>query len=477
MPHINSRFFFIVTAVGSAIGIGNVFIYPYFSANFSGIFFITYFIALVLLGVPLLMLEFSVGQYSNKNIVDLYASVKKWFSSIGWLMVINSFILMCIYAVALAWHVVYFFVSFGLQWKSNPKIYFFDNVLQISEGFSGFTKFSLPVFIALMVALLIVFFFIKKGFEGIKKRYLVIVTIFIILMLLFFFYSLTLDNALDNIYSFLKPKFTDLLGIDLWLASFSMAVVSLGISFGIMSAIARKSEKGFVVANSFIVVIFELLSAIAFSFILISVIGLLGSKQDIVFSDYGTLFITLTEALPLFYKPTLLSVLFLMFLMILFILGTASLAYSVAHVLVHKFNAKKIHAAILVCGFGFISGLLFVIKPGYYIMDIVLHFIYYNILIALLLEVIAIGWFFNSEKISFNINQFSKIKIGVIWRFIIRYIVPLILLGLIVFQAKSDLIRNYNNYPLWALLVFGVGTVAVPIIIAFLLPQKILDRK
>ena len=98
----NSRFFFVLLGVGAALGIGSVWLYPYLSFRLTGLFFIPYFIALIVLGMPLLMLEFSIGQHFNRNVVDLFASVRKWFSSIGWLMIFNAFIMMSYYAVALS---------------------------------------------------------------------------------------------------------------------------------------------------------------------------------------------------------------------------------------------------------------------------------------------------------------------------------------------------------------------------------------
>jgi len=478
----NSRFFFVILTIGAAIGIGNIFIYPYFQFNFSAAFFIPYLIALVVLGIPLLVLEFSIGQHFNKNVVDLFASVRKWFSSIGWLMVINSFILMSIYAVVLAWHIIYFLVSFGLQWKNDAKNYFFNNLLQASDGFRNFLQFSLPLFIALIIAWLIIFFFIRKGYESVKKCFLATLPIAAVLLLLFLLYTLSLENALNGVYSLLEVNFSDLMSINLWFSAFSIAVLSLGISFGIMSVFARKSEKGFVIGNSFIVAIFEFITSIAFAFILFSIFGFLSLSQNIgfdnlVFSDYGSLLVILTQALPFFYKPTLLSMMFFGFLGLFFVLGASALAYSIVHVIVHKFNAKHVHASILVAGFGFLFGLLFIISPGFYIMNIAVHFIYYNILIALLLEILAIGWFSNSEKIIGHINQYSKIKMGRVIIFMIKYIAPLILLLLLAFQLRTDLFAAYNSYPLWAILIFGLGIVALPLIVSFLLPQKIFDRR
>ncbi len=422
-----------------------------------------------------------MGQYFNKNIVDLFASVKKWFSSIGWLMLINAFIAVSFYAVLLSWHIIYIFVSLGLQWKNDAKEYFLSNVLQVSSGFSNFNHFSLPIFIALIIAWVIIFFCIRNGYESMKKCFLVTTPAFLLLMFFFLFYSLTLENSLAGVYSFLKPKLSGLFDSDTWINAFSLALVSLGLSYGIMPAFARKN-KGFLVGNSFSVIIFELLASIAIGFILFGILGFLSVRQvanieSLVFKDFSSEFTILAQALPFFYKPTLLSLLFFIFLSLLFVIGASSLAYAVSHVLVHKFDTKHNNAAIIVSGFGFLFGLLFILRPGYYIMDIVSHFVFYNILIAILLEVIAIAWFFDIQKISNHIDQYSILKIGKIWRFMIRYIIPLIVVLLLLFQLKSDYLLNYKDYTLIYILIFGVGVVVIPLVIAFLIPRKILDRR
>ena len=476
----NSRFFFILLAVAASIGIGNIWIYPYISYKTTGLFFIPYLAALIILGVPLLMLEFTIGQYFNKNAVDLFASIRKRFSSIGWLMVFNAFIVMSFYAVILSWHIIYIFASFGLQWKNDAKSYFFSNVLQASEGFNGFTQFSLPVFIALILAWLLIFIYIRKGYESMKKSILATFPILIVLLLAFFVHSLTLDNALPGIYSFLKPDLKSLLDLSVWSSSFSLAILSLGISFGIMHAIGRKG-KGFILGNSLSVAVFESVIGIAIGLILFGFLGFLGMKQGIgidrlIGIGFDFPFTALAQALPFFYKPALASILFFIFLSIFFVFGAASLAYAITHVLVHKFRTKHANAAIIVAGFGFLFGLLFIIKPGFYIMDIMGHFIFYNIIIALLLEAVAVGWFSDSERLAAFINQESIIKTGKLWRFFIRYLIPAMLLLLLFIRLKSDIL-SYNKYPLPYVLIFGIGIVAIPLIAALMMPQKILDRK
>jgi neurotransmitter:Na+ symporter, NSS family len=480
MPN-NSRFFFVLLAVGSAIGIGNIFLYPYFKFNFSIMFFIPYVLALVLVGIPLLMMEFSSGQYFGRNVVDMFASIRKWFSGIGWLMIINSFIFMGAFAVALSWHIIYVLVSFGLQWKDNPRTYFFKNVLQSSNGFENFAGLSLPVLIALIIAWVIVFFCIKNGRESIKKSFIFIVPAGLALLMLFFLYSLSLDNAISGVYSFIKADFSELLSLNLWISAFSLAVLSLGVAFGIMHSLGDKTKKRFVISNSFIVILSKTAIAMAFALMMFAIFGFLKGKGLIAetfdLSNYGDIIITFSQALPFFFKPTILSIMFFTLLSLFLLLAVCALAYSAANVVAHKFNTTRLNASILACSAGFMIGLVFIIKPGFYIMDIAVHFVFYNIMAALLLETLALGWFFNSEKLSSFIDRHSSLKLGGLWRFFIRYIIPPVLIALIAFQLQADIFSRYHGYPPWAILSIGWGIVAIPLIISFLMPHRILDRR
>jgi neurotransmitter:Na+ symporter, NSS family len=472
----NSRFFFVIFAVSAAIGLGNFLIYPYFSFGFSGLFIVAYAVSLIVIGIPLLMMEISIGQYFKKNIVDLFSQIHKGFKFIGWYTLINSFIVLSYYVVLLSWNLIYFFVSIGHQWKDNPKSYFFDNVLQISDGLNNFTSFSMPLFISLLMSWIIIYFFIRNGYESIKKGLAIIMPLFSILLIFFFFYVLTLESSLFGIHSLLQIRDIKLLlDIDMWIAAMFLAVVSIGVSFGIMSSISKKSKKEFILGSSSIVVAFELFISIALGFIVFGMLGFLAGKQDaglIIFSDYAGIFDVLSQALPFFYRPTLLSMLFFMFFMMIFIMGAAALSYAISNVLVQKFNAKNFQAAVLISGLGFLMGLLFIIRPGYYIMDIMSHFVFYNMALIILFECISIGWFYKIDKLKKFIDQNSMLKVGNLWEFSIRYLIPLVILILLYFQIKSDLALDYNNYPLWAVLLFGAGAVIIPLVISFFLPRK-----
>ena len=475
----NSRFFFVLTAIGAAVGIGSRWAFPFYLHIFGAWFYLAYFTALVLLGIPLLMTEFSFSQYKEKNIVDSYFSISRFAGSIGWFMVFNAFMLMSIYAVRLGWHIIYIFVSFGTQWKGRAESYFFNNVLQVS-GADDFAKLSLTVFLSLILAWLAVYPLIRKGFESLKNSYVYLLTAGSFLMIAFFLYSLTLEKSLAGVYSLFHGSFS-VFSMEMWIAAFSLAAVSLGASFGIMHAISRNA-KGFMVRSASMAVLFELLVSIALGFILFSILGFMAFEQGTglngaLFSEYSSTFTVLSEGFTHMASPSLLSFLFFLFLGIFFLIGTSSLAFSVVSLLSQKLKTSERNAAVIVCGFGFIFGLAYAIKPGYYAMELMSHYIYYNILIALLFSAIAIFWISKAGgRISKFIDNLSFIKAGKLWHMIMKYFTPVILAVLIVYQIAADW-HGFKNYPSWAVLVFGIGTVAVPAAAAFMMPKDMISKR
>ncbi|HLG24167.1 MAG TPA: hypothetical protein VI564_04545 [Candidatus Nanoarchaeia archaeon] len=475
----NQNFYFLLLSVFAAIGIGNMWIFPNSSLKFSGIFFIAYIIGILLIGIPLLIMEFSVGQYINKDVVGTFSSVAKRFGSVGWLMLINSFLLLSVLAVVLSWHIIYVIVSFGLKWKTDARLYFFNRILEVATGLNSFDIFPLSVFAALIAAWVIIFFTIRKGHESVRKFVFIAAQVFLVLLIVFLVYPFSLSKSLVGIYSFLEIDPSQLLNPALWIASFSAAILTLGIGFGVFSAFARKSKDAPVIGYSSITAFFQLIVGIMVVLITAGIAGFLSTKKYLPLEllsseDVSYPFTVLSSALPYFYSPTIASALFFILLSLFVIFGASSLAYLISNILVHRFEIKYRNAAIIISGFGFLLGLLFVIKPGYYIMDLVMHFFYYNIIFALLLQCLVIGWSSKSTEIADGLNSKSSLKIGSFWRLWLKYAVPVFLIALIAVQLRRDFIFGYNRYPLWSLLGFGLGTFFIPLLTAFSLPKKLM---
>src|SRR3989338_11984 len=158
-----SRTLFVYAAIGSAVGLGNIWRYPYLAEKFGGgAFLIPYLIALFVAGIPLLILEFGLGQKMQKGAVDSFAAIKKRLSGLGWWALLTSFIVVSYYVVIMAWSLVYMLVSFGVQWSGDPKAYFFSNDLQASGSINTIGGIVPAVFIALIINWIWIYFCIWK---------------------------------------------------------------------------------------------------------------------------------------------------------------------------------------------------------------------------------------------------------------------------------------------------------------------------
>ncbi|WP_226984199.1 hypothetical protein [Halothermothrix orenii] len=146
--HWSSRTAFVLAAIGSAAGLGNAWRFPYVVyKNGGGAFLIPYFIALLTAGIPLLVLEFSIGQKTQLGAPEALGKVRKKFEPFGWWTLACAFVIVSYYAGILGWIWDYIVGSFNVAWGNNAEAYFYNKVLHISGGINELGWFSYPVLI------------------------------------------------------------------------------------------------------------------------------------------------------------------------------------------------------------------------------------------------------------------------------------------------------------------------------------------
>ena len=112
-----SRRYLIFAAIGSAIGLGNLWIFPYMSYKYGGgAFLIPWMISLIVIGIPWLMLEFGMGRYFQRSAPGVFEGVGKKWEWVGWWAVSCAFLIDTYYTVVMAWSLYYAGVSPGLPW-------------------------------------------------------------------------------------------------------------------------------------------------------------------------------------------------------------------------------------------------------------------------------------------------------------------------------------------------------------------------
>jgi len=142
---------FLLAAIGSAIGLGNVWRFPYIVwENGGGAFFVPYLFALFTAGIPLLVLEYSLGHRFRGSAPLSLRRLHRRAEWIGWWQVVVGFVIASYYAVVIAWAAGYAWFSLGTRWGEDPEAFFFDDYLGVTAP-GTFGGFRLGVLLPLMV--------------------------------------------------------------------------------------------------------------------------------------------------------------------------------------------------------------------------------------------------------------------------------------------------------------------------------------
>ena len=460
----SSKVIFIFAAVGSAVGLGNIWRFPYLAGKYGGgAFLIPYILMLVVLGIPLLMMEFAIGQRMQLGAVGSFGKIKHKLSGIGLGAVLCGFVVVSYYAVVMAWCLLYFFYSFTLKWGADTKEFFFNNVLHLSKGTQEMGYISAGIIFALVVVWVLIYFSVWKGVKSVGKVVLVTMPLPVILLIALLIRGVTLPGSLDGIIFYLKPDFNALMDIEVWSAAMSQIFFTLSLAFGIMIAYASYQHTSSDITKSALITSFtNSLISIAAGFAVFTTLGYMASQSGVPISELAAsgpslAFVVFPKALSLLPFAPLFALLFFIMLITLGIDSAFSLVEAVSTVLHDKYpHVRKEDVSLYVCVVGFVCGIIFTTFAGLYYLDITDHFITnYGLVVVGLLEVWAIGWLYGANNIREYINEVSDIKVGRWWNFLVKFIVPVCLLFLLTSIFIKDIKEPYEGYPQEAIFSFG----------------------
>ncbi|KAG4081277.1 hypothetical protein H8356DRAFT_610577, partial [Neocallimastix lanati (nom. inval.)] len=133
---------FILAMIGSAVGLGNIWRYPYvLYSNGGGAFYIPYLVAVLLMGIPFLILEYGVGYNYKASFAKALKKINSKFEFLGWFLPVSVYMIMIYYSAILGWDGIYIVLSFFKGWGNDPGTYFETDLLKSSEGISGLLQF------------------------------------------------------------------------------------------------------------------------------------------------------------------------------------------------------------------------------------------------------------------------------------------------------------------------------------------------
>jgi len=474
----SSKLIFLFAAIGSAVGLGNVWRFPYLVGKHGGgAFLIPYLIALVVLGIPLLIMEFAIGQRMQLGAVGSFGKIRRKLSGIGLAAVLCGFVVVCYYAVIMAWCLLYSIYSIDLKWGADTKAFLDQNVLHLSSGADQIGSIAIPVLLALVAVWVLVYFSVWKGVRSVGKVVIVTMPLPIVLLVILAVRGLTLPGGLTGVAYYLRPDFKALADYQLWSAAASQIFFTLSIAFGIMIAYSSFRHESSDVAKSavFTATANSLISIIA-GFAVFATLGYMATQNGVEVSDLAKKdpitisFVVFPKALSMMPAAPVFALAFFVMLVTLAVDSAFSLVEAASTVVHDRYpHVRKESLTLYVCAAGFVCGIVFTTFAGKYYFDITDHFILnYGLVTVGLLEAVAIGWVYGAEELRTYINKVSDIKIGRWWNVAIKFIIPAFLAAMLYMNLRADLANPYGNYPKRALLCFGWGMLAAVLLISVL---------
>lgn len=470
----NSNLSFILAMIGSAVGLGNIWRYPFvLYYNGGGAFYIPYIVAILALGIPFLILEYGVGYHFTSSFAKAIKNINFKFEYLGWFLPVAVFMFAIYYTAILGWDGIYVILSFFKGWGADPNVFFNNNLLQVTESPMGILTFIPIIAVSMIICWFLVWLISHRNLEdGLGKVSKILVPLLFILTIIVVSMSLFLPGASIGLSKLFQPDWNLLFDFGIWISAFGQIVFSLGTGMTIAFTYASYTQKDTdLITNTFIVALsnslFENFAALGVFSILgymslqsgVGVEALIKQGAGLIFVVYPTVFNVLG-----FWASFLAPIFFIS----VYIAGITSLLATIEPLsfsIQNKFDLTRKCAATILCIVGAIVSMMFATAYGEILIEIIDTFInQVAIILGIIIECIVFTWIFNVERIIDSLNSHSKlIKIGSKWLIFVKYILP-IFLSFIWIGGIFDLVANQSITAIIVMILTAIVLISSTII-------------
>ncbi|ADU29170.1 sodium-dependent transporter [Evansella cellulosilytica] len=429
----NSRLGFILAAMGSAVGLGNIWRFSYVTGENGGAaFLLIYLLCILLIGLPIIMAEFTIGRRAQSDAVGSFEKLapgKPWVLA-GILGVASAFIILSFYGVVAGWSVFYFvqYLIGGLN--ASP-----------ADGFDGFfvgfiSNSWQPLiwqFLFMAFTIGIVFVGVKKGIERANK---ILMPLLAILVIVLAGYSMTLGGAQDALAFLFSPDWSVLGDLDVYLAALGQAFFSLSLGMGALityGSYLKKEHKLPGAAAS--VATLDTLFAVIAGLMIFPAVFAFGIDPG---SGAGLAFITLPGIFDNMALGQMYGILFFFLLSAAALSSAVSLLEVAVAYFIRKFDWSRKKASLIIGGLifllgvpaslgnGVLGGVSFFGQPD--LIDSY-DFLASNIFLPLggLIIALFVGWGWKKAEV-LKESDFGNTGLGNTWIFLLRIVAPALIL-------------------------------------------------
>ncbi|XP_041948197.1 sodium- and chloride-dependent GABA transporter 1 [Alosa sapidissima] len=496
-PTWSKQIEFTLAGIGNAVGLGNVWRFPYLCyRSGGGAFLIPYLFMLLVLGIPLLYMELIVGQYLRKGPVHVMEKVCPLLKGVGLATVAISFIMCTYYNVIITWSLYYLFSSFQspLPWQScnntwntlnctdhvtnssysttASQQFFNHKMLDRTGGLEEAGTLRWELFLLLLLAWILIYLCIFKGIKSTGKVvYFTAIFPYVILIALLI-NNVQLPGAMKGINFFILPVWEKLLSLEVWVNAAAQIFNSIGIGFGgLMTMSSYNSFNNNVLKDTLAISIINSLTSILAGFVIFSAFGYMSHLQNIPVSDLavdgpGLVFVVYPQAFVTMPVAPFWAIIFFFMLLCLGLdsefamveVMVTSLMDGYGKPLLKYFRLKEI-LVLMVCCTAFLLGIPHVMQCGIYIFQLMDHYTaIVSIIFLAFFEVIAICWVFGVRRLTDSLIEMTGKPPSIFFKVCWWIICPVLIGVILVFSVIQFKPARYEDYvyPPWAQ---GVGWV------------------
>uniref|UniRef100_A0A8D2LWE2 Transporter n=1 Tax=Varanus komodoensis TaxID=61221 RepID=A0A8D2LWE2_VARKO len=490
---------FLLSVIGFAVDLGNVWRFPYVCyQNGGGAFLIPYTLMAVFGGVPLFYMELALGQFHRVGAIPIWKHICPIFKGVGFATCVIGLYVSFYYNTILAWALYYLYSSLALAlpWTScgNPwntpnctsyfgrsnatwtpsssspaEEFYMRKVLglQDSRGLDSVGGIRWQLLLCLILIFTIVYFSLWKGVKTSGKVVWVTATLPYVVLLILLVRGVTLPGAWRGIVFYLQPNWEKLTSTAVWVDAAAQIFFSLGPGFGVLLALASYNPfSNNCYRDALVTSAANCLTSFLSGFVIFSVLGYMAEMRGVEVEDVakdrgpGLLFITYPEALANMAGSTFFAIIFFLMMVTLGLDSTfggleaviTAVMDEYPHILAER-RELFVLGLLTVC---FLGSLATVTNGGSYVVKLLEEFgAGCSILAVVLLEAIAVSWFYGMPQFCSDVKAMLGFSPGVYWQVCWVAVSPAFLVFIIVSSLleQPPLTMFGYRYPAWSAVV------------------------
>ncbi|ESN90550.1 hypothetical protein HELRODRAFT_189893 [Helobdella robusta] len=504
---------FILTCIGSAVGLGNVWRFPYLLfRSGGGAFLIPFVIMLFLIGIPLFFLDISLGQFASLGPLAIFRMSPIW-KGVGFSMIFTNLILIMYYNVIISWCMYFLFASFtnhlpwqscGNMWntplcttseefknltssgndsfimkenlslsrselKTPSEEYFYRKVLQMSDGLDHPGTIIWQLALCLFLAWTIVFLVISKGIASLGKVVYFSSTFPYVLLTIMLVRGVTLEGALKGIKFYMLPDFSRLSDLKVWSDAATQMFYALGSGSGALIAMSSYNKfNNNTLRDALIVPISNVLTSIYAGFVIFSVLGYMAEMKGVEVKDVaadgpGLAFVVYPEGLSTLPAAPVWSILFYIMMLVLGFSTMFGMTECFFIAFMDEFPLllrKSAERTYLFRGLGillfYLISLPMVTNCGFYLFSIVDSFIgSFTFIFICEFELFVVMFFYGYKNFESDLSMMLGDKrwlfmfFRVTWCFVTPAIILISIVATAISYKRPTLFNETYTFPVW----------------------------